>query len=100
MAGQNGIGGANAMGFGGQNQVSIHPGHYSDMQAMMENMEKLSETLQRNREEWLAVQEGLAKVERLQGRFARDGQLPALNGDAQSVYFLRGGCFHLISERY
>jgi hypothetical protein len=66
MAGQNGIGGADAMGFGGQNQVSIHPGHYSDMQAMMENMEKLSETLQRNREEWLQVQEGLAKVERLQ----------------------------------
>ena len=83
MAAQNGIGGANPSLFSGQNQVSIHPGHYSDMQAMMENMEKLSETLQRNREEWLHVQDGLARVERLQVRYARDGQLPAINGDAQ-----------------
>lgn len=63
---QNGIGAANAA-YGGMNGVVMPaPGHYSDIQIMMENMEQLSKTLRDNREEWLQVQDGLARVERLQ----------------------------------
>lgn len=39
-------------------------GHYSDMQALMQNMETLSGWLQQNREDFLRVQEGLEAVER------------------------------------
>ena len=67
MAAQNGIGAGNAAAYGGANNMpSFSPGHFSDMQIMMENMEKLSETLRRNREDWLQVQDGLSRVERLQ----------------------------------
>ena len=67
MAAQNGIGAANAAMYGGNNNVVLtSPGYHSDMQILMENMEKLSGTLQRNRQEWFQVQEGLARVERLQ----------------------------------
>lgn len=67
MAAQNGMGAGNAAAYGNANNMpSILPGHYSDMQVMMDNMEKLSETLRRNREDWLQVQEGLSRVERLQ----------------------------------
>ncbi|KAK3711186.1 hypothetical protein LTR37_009779 [Vermiconidia calcicola] len=71
--------------YGGMNGAVLpSPGYHSDMQILMENMERLSGTLQRNRQEWLSVQDGLARVERLQGRLTRDGQLPLTNGDAQS----------------
>jgi hypothetical protein len=66
MAAQNGIGTNAAMYGGNQNVVLTSPGYHSDMQVLMENMEKLSTTLHRNRQEWLQVQDGLARVERLQ----------------------------------
>jgi hypothetical protein len=66
MAAQNGIGANAAMYGGNQNVVLTSPGYHSDMQVLMENMEKLSTTLHRNRQEWLQVQDGLARVERLQ----------------------------------
>jgi hypothetical protein len=67
MAQQNGIGAANAALYSGNGNVVLSsPGYHSDMQVLMENMEKLSGTLQRNRQEWLHVQEGLSRVERLQ----------------------------------
>lgn len=89
MAAQNGIGAANAAMYGGNNNnvVLSSPGYHSDMQVLMENMERLSGTLQRNRQEWSQVQEGLVRVERMQGRLARDGQAdgkPQVNGDAGS----------------
>ncbi|KAF2171990.1 hypothetical protein M409DRAFT_18221 [Zasmidium cellare ATCC 36951] len=66
---------------------SIMPsaGHYSDMQTLMQNMESLSGWLEQNRQEWAQVQEGIARVERIQGRLAQQGQLPLLNGDTQPV---------------
>lgn len=87
MAAQNGIGAANAAMYGGNgnNVVLSSPGYHSDMLVLMENMERLSGTLQRNRQEWSQVQEGLVRVERLQGRLARDNQAdgkPQINGDA------------------
>jgi len=56
---------------GGMNG-SIMPsaGHYSDMQTLMHNMETLSGWLQQNRDDWNDIQNGLAKVERLQVRFS------------------------------
>ncbi len=48
------------------NAVLSSPGYHSDMQIMMEHMERLSNTLARNRQEWGVVQDGLARVERLQ----------------------------------
>ncbi|KAK5170194.1 uncharacterized protein LTR77_004780 [Saxophila tyrrhenica] len=82
---QNGLtNGTAAMYGGGPNVVLSSPGYHSDMQILMDNMEKLSGTLQRNRQEWSQVQEGLERVGRLQGRLARDGQLPLVNGDISS----------------
>ncbi|KAK0267760.1 hypothetical protein LTR35_016050 [Friedmanniomyces endolithicus] len=43
-------------------------GHYADMQTLMQSMETLSGWLQQNREEWASLQEGLARVERVQAR--------------------------------
>ena len=69
MASQNGLGAGTAAMYGGMNGAALpSPGYHSDMQILMENMERLSGTLQRNRQEWLSVQDGLARVERLQVR--------------------------------
>ena len=67
MANQNGLGAQNAAMYSGMNG-SIMPsaGHYSDMQTLMQNMEHLSGWLEQNRQEWSLVQDGLARVERLQ----------------------------------
>lgn len=67
MANPNGIGAQNAAMYSGMNG-SIMPsaGHYSDMQTLMQNMESLSGWLEQNRQEWSQVQEGIARVERLQ----------------------------------
>ena len=46
--------------------VEPSPGHYMDIQMIIENMENLSGWLQQNREEWAEIQDGLARVERLQ----------------------------------
>ena len=43
-------------------------GHYSDMQTLMQNMEMLAGWLKQNRDEWSAVQEGLARVEEMRGK--------------------------------
>ncbi|KAK0258641.1 hypothetical protein LTR35_006486 [Friedmanniomyces endolithicus] len=43
-------------------------GHYADMQTLMQSMETLSGWLQQNREEWASLQEGLARVERVQAQ--------------------------------
>lgn len=83
MANQNGLGAQNAAMMNGNIMPSA--GHYSDMQTLMQNMESLSGWLEQNRQEWAQVQEGIARVERLQGRMAQQGQLPLLNGDAQPV---------------
>lgn len=69
MAAQNGMGAVNAAMYGGGNNNNVvlsSPGYHSDMQILMDNMERLSTTLQRNRSEWQQVQDGLARVERLQ----------------------------------
>ena len=70
MASQNGMGGGgagNAAYNGMMNGSAMPPaGHYSDMQALMSSVESLSGWLQQNREEWNQIQEGLARVERLQ----------------------------------
>lgn len=69
MAAQNGMGGANAGMYSNNNNNNVvlsSPGYHSDMQILMDNMERLSGTLQRNRQEWYQVQQGLEKVERLQ----------------------------------
>ncbi|CAK4032852.1 Hypothetical predicted protein [Lecanosticta acicola] len=86
MANQNGLGAQNAALYSGMNG-SIMPsaGHYSDMQTLMQNMESLSGWLEQNRQEWAQVQDGIARVERLQGRLAQQGQLPLLNGDTQPI---------------
>jgi hypothetical protein len=67
MANPNGMGAQNAAMYSGMNG-SIMPsaGHYSDMQTLMQNMESLSGWLEQNRQEWSQVQEGIARVERLQ----------------------------------
>ena len=53
--------------YNGMHNPLLSPaGQYSDMQLLMQNMESLSGWLQQNREEWMQVQEGLARVERLQ----------------------------------
>lgn len=67
MANQNGLGAQNV--YSGMNG-SIMPsaGHYSDMQTLMQNMESLSGWLEQNRQEWSQVQEGIARVERMQVR--------------------------------
>lgn len=110
MANQNGLGAQNAAMYSGMNGNVMPPaGHYSDMQTLMQNMESLSGWLEQNRQEWSQVQEGLARVERLQvwlpttscdyaqslkennrslllqGRLAQQGQLPLLNGDTQRM---------------
>lgn len=59
-------------------------GHYSDMQTLMQNMESLSGWLEQNRQDWAQVQDGIARVERLQGRLTQNGQIPLLNGDPPS----------------
>ena len=67
MAAQNGVNAQNAAAYSGMNgPVLPAPGYTSDMNVLMDNMEKLSTTLQRNRQEWMQLQEGLARVERLQ----------------------------------
>lgn len=68
MAQQNGLSAQNAAMYGMNGNIMPSAGHYSDMQLLMQNMEQLSGWLQQNREEWSAVQEGLARVERLQVR--------------------------------
>ncbi|GIZ39851.1 hypothetical protein CKM354_000321800 [Cercospora kikuchii] len=86
MANQNGMGAPNVNMYTGMNGgVMPSAGHYSDMQTLMQNMENLSGWLEQNRQDWALVQEGLAKVERLQGRLAQSGQVPLLNGDTQPV---------------
>src|SRR5947199_125316 len=92
MAAPNGIPAPNGgmYGGGGNNVVLSSPGHHSDMQILMENMERLSGTLQRNRQEWDAVQQGLSMVQRMQGA----------NGVEGTTYaeFMRGECvFYLFS---
>ena len=70
MANQNGIGGQNAAMYGGMNgSMMPSAGHYSDMQNLMQNMESLSGWLEQNRQDWAQVQEGLARIERLQVDF-------------------------------
>lgn len=67
MANQNGMGAPNVNMYTGMNGgVMPSAGHYSDMQTLMQNMENLSGWLEQNRQDWALVQEGLAKVERLQ----------------------------------
>lgn len=67
MANGNGLGAQSAAIYGGMNgAIMPSAGHYSDMQALMQNMEVLSGWLEQNRQEWSAVQDGLARVERLQ----------------------------------
>lgn len=69
MAAQNGMGAVNTAMYGGANNNNVvlsSPGYHSDMQLLMDNMERLSTTLQRNRQEWQQVQDGLARVEKLQ----------------------------------
>lgn len=69
MANGNGLGAQSAAMYGGMNgAIMPSAGHYSDMQALMQNMENLSGWLEQNRQEWSAVQDGLARVERLQVR--------------------------------
>lgn len=53
-------------GNGGGAHVMPSAGHYADMQTLMQNMEALSGWLAQNRNEWEQVQDGLARVERLQ----------------------------------
>ncbi|KAH9824478.1 SGF29 tudor-like domain, partial [Teratosphaeria destructans] len=47
-----------------QGQIIPAAGHYADMQNLMEHMEALGKYLEKNREEWRAVEEGLGRVER------------------------------------
>ena len=63
MAGQNGNNAAMYAGINGA--IVPSAGHFSDMQTLMQNMETLSGWLQQNREDWVQVQDGLARVERL-----------------------------------
>ncbi|KAK4556972.1 hypothetical protein LTR86_005953 [Recurvomyces mirabilis] len=49
------------------NNVMPSAGHYADTQTLMQSMEQLSGWLQQNREEWLGLQEGLSRVERMTG---------------------------------
>lgn len=70
MANGNGLGAQGAAIYGGMNgAIMPSAGHYSDMQALMQNMEQLSGWLEQNRQDWSAVQDGLARVERLQVRW-------------------------------
>ncbi|TKA72351.1 hypothetical protein B0A55_06763 [Friedmanniomyces simplex] len=57
---------------------SIMPsaGHYADMQTLMQSMETLSGWLQQNREEWASLQEGLARVERVQAQNEHISRVP------------------------
>nr|POE75581.1 hypothetical protein CFP56_53693 [Quercus suber] len=82
MASQNGINGNAHMYSGMNGSVMPSAGHYADMQTLMQNMENLSGWLQQNREEWLQVQDGLARVERMQGGSSKD-DLP--NGELQRM---------------
>ena len=72
MAAPNGAGnaygalnGAGAVAMG--NSIIPSPGQYADMQMLMQNLEQLSGWLQQNREDWNNVQEGLARVQNMQG---------------------------------
>lgn len=47
-------------------QLLPSTGHHSDMQILTQNIESLSGWLQQNREDWIQIQEGLAKLEELQ----------------------------------
>lgn len=76
MAAQNGVNSQNNAANGrSEGPVWPSPGYTSDMNVLMDNMERLSSTLQRNRQEWLQLQEGLAGVERLQVCRCVKGQL-------------------------
>jgi hypothetical protein len=67
MTNQNGIGAQNTAMYSGMNGgIMPSAGHYSDMQTLMQNMESLSGWLEQNRQDWATVQEGIARVERLQ----------------------------------
>lgn len=66
MASQNGINGNVHMYSGVNGNIMPSAGHYADMQTLMQNMENLSGWLHQNREEWSQVQDGLARVERMQ----------------------------------
>ena len=68
--------------------VSIMPaaGHYADMQTLMASMDSLASWLQQNREEWASLQEGLARVERVQARRDNDGGTDGpMDGDPASA---------------
>ena len=70
MANQTGVGAQNAAMYTGMNGgIMPSAGHYSDMQTLMQNMESLSGWLEQNRQEWAQVQDGIARVERLQVRY-------------------------------
>lgn len=56
---------ANAAGTGG---IMPSAGHYADMQTLMQNLDALSGWLQQNREEFDGLQEGLRRVEGINGR--------------------------------
>ena len=67
MAATNGLGVGNAAAYNAANNgPSFFPGSFTDMQFVLEHMEKLTQTLESNREDWRQVQAGLSKVERMQ----------------------------------
>lgn len=79
MANQNGVGAQNAAMYTGMNGgIMPSAGHYSDMQTLMQNMESLSGWLEQNRQEWAQVQDGIARVERLQVRHPHSACMPRL----------------------
>ncbi|KAF2774442.1 hypothetical protein EJ03DRAFT_370515 [Teratosphaeria nubilosa] len=69
--------GAGVNGAQQQGQIIPAAGHYADMQNLMEHMEALGKYLEKNREEWRAVEEGLGRVER-----QHVGHAGAVNGNA------------------
>ncbi|WPH02570.1 Hypothetical protein R9X50_00543500 [Acrodontium crateriforme] len=80
---QNGLNGGNSAMYSGVNgNIMPSAGHYSDMQTLMQNMDTLSGWLEQNRQEWLSLQDTLARVEKQQGRPLLDGPVP--NGDGQT----------------
>ncbi|KAI5369745.1 hypothetical protein Slin15195_G006220 [Septoria linicola] len=85
MANQNNMGAQNAAMYTGMNNGIMPAGNFADLQHLMQGVENLSGWLEQNRQDWAQVQEGIAKVERLQGRLAQNGQLPLINGDSQPV---------------
>lgn len=79
MANQNGVGGQNSAMYTGMNGgIMPSAGHYSDMQTLMQNMESLSGWLEQNRQDWAQVQDGIARVERLQVRYPHSVRMSRL----------------------